>query len=261
MSDEYAACIESSAVEDSFSQIDSLPNHSDSLDSHRGEQGLDQPSKWVALVVQIQARDPRGEEELYRIINTGVRFCLCRQIPHQEVDDKVHNTFMVVLQAIREERLREPGRLMGYIRTVAQRQVAAYIHHAVQTRNLSVSIDSESGFPGIPVHSAIEDRIFGREASELVSNALMRLPEFQREILRRFYLEHQTSNRICAEMGLTETQFRTRKCRAKADFGAFGKKALRKPLRMPVAREETPAPGEQRHKPLIPPMRRGAAAS
>ena len=244
MPDEHVACIESSAVEDSSSQIDSLPNHSDSLDSHRGGQGPDEPSKWVALVARIQAGDPRGEEELYGVINGGVRFSLYRQIPLQEVDDKVHNIFMIVLEAIRERRLREPERLMGFIGTVARRQVAAYIHSAVEIRRICVPIDSEPGFPGIPVDSGIEDGIFGREVSELVSTTLMRLPESEREILRRFYLEHQTLKRICAEMGLTETQFRLLKYRAKANFGAAGRKALRMPLRMPVAREETPASRE-----------------
>ena len=260
MSDEHAECIEFSGVEDSCSQIDSLSNHSDSADSHRGEQGLDEPSTWVALVARIQGGDSRGEEELYGIINTGVRFSLCRQIPPQEIDDRVHNIFVIVLRAIRERRLREPARLLGFIWTVAKRQVAAYIDDAVTIRGIAVSIDSEPDFHRTSFDAGVEDWIFGGELSELVSTALMRLRESDREILRRFYLEHQHPKRICAEMGLTETQFRVRKSRAKANFGAAGRKALRKPLRMPVAREETPIPGERRQRKLIPPVRRAAAA-
>jgi RNA polymerase sigma-70 factor, ECF subfamily len=45
-----------------------------------------------------------------------------------------------------------------------------------------------------------------------------------REVLIRFYLEEQTPERICREMGLTETQFRLIKSRAKARFGELGKR-------------------------------------
>jgi len=56
------------------------------------------------------------------------------------------------------------------------------------------------------------------------------LKDHEREILRRFYLEEQTQEQICAEMGLTETQFRLLKSRAKARFGELGRRRLRHPV-------------------------------
>jgi DNA-directed RNA polymerase specialized sigma24 family protein len=49
------------------------------------------------------------------------------------------------------------------------------------------------------------------------------LPKRDREVLARFYLEEQRPERICREMGLSETQFRLVKSRAKARFGELGK--------------------------------------
>ena len=49
-----------------------------------------------------------------------------------------------------------------------------------------------------------------------------------REILTRSYLLEQSQERICAEMNLTETQFRLRKSRAKARLGEVGKRRLLK---------------------------------
>jgi DNA-directed RNA polymerase specialized sigma24 family protein len=49
------------------------------------------------------------------------------------------------------------------------------------------------------------------------------LPKRDREVLARFYLEEQAHGQICREMGLTETQFRLVKSRAKARFGELGK--------------------------------------
>jgi len=47
-----------------------------------------------------------------------------------------------------------------------------------------------------------------------------------REILTRFYLQEQTQEEICAEMNLSDTQFRLLKSRAKARFGELGRKKL-----------------------------------
>ncbi len=89
---------------------------------------------WVALVESIQRNEQAGMEELYRVFSRGVRFYLCRQLGPQDLDDKVHDTFLIVVQAITRGELREPERLMGFVRTVVRRQVAAQIDRAVQTR-------------------------------------------------------------------------------------------------------------------------------
>ena len=63
-----------------------------------------------------------GLEELYRIFSRGVRYYLHRQLGPQEIDDKVHDTFLIVVQAIQRGELREPQRLMGFVRTVVRRR-------------------------------------------------------------------------------------------------------------------------------------------
>jgi DNA-directed RNA polymerase specialized sigma24 family protein len=41
----------------------------------------------------------------------------------QDLDDRVHDTFLIVVQAISKGDLREPERLMGFVRTVVRRLV------------------------------------------------------------------------------------------------------------------------------------------
>jgi DNA-directed RNA polymerase specialized sigma subunit len=61
---------------------------------------------------------------------------------------------------------------------------------------------------------------------------LREMSDRDRNILTRFYLQEQSQDQICAEMNLTETQFRLLKSRAKARFGELGQKKLQKrPLR------------------------------
>jgi len=58
---------------------------------------------WADLVEKIRRNDPDGLEELYRVFSRGVRFYLCRQLGPQDLDDRVHDTFLIVSQAIQAE--------------------------------------------------------------------------------------------------------------------------------------------------------------
>src|SRR5450759_4117228 len=89
--------------------------------------GATSSTDWVSLVERIRVGSEDGMTELYRLFSKGIRFYLCRQLGPQELDDKVHDTFLIVVQAIRRDELREPERLMGFIRTIVKRQIAAHI--------------------------------------------------------------------------------------------------------------------------------------
>jgi RNA polymerase sigma-70 factor, ECF subfamily len=89
---------------------------------------------WKAVVEQIRAGDPTGEETLYRDLAAGSRQFLQRRLGVQDVDDRVHNVFVIVVQAIRRGELREPERLMAFVRTVLIRQVGLAISTLVHTR-------------------------------------------------------------------------------------------------------------------------------
>ena len=71
-----------------------------------------------------------------------------------------------------------------------------------------------------------EENAMLRQRTELIEKVLSELADRDREVLTRFYLHEQSQEQICAEMGLTETQFRLLKSRAKARFGELGKKKL-----------------------------------
>jgi hypothetical protein len=81
-----------------------------------------QPS-WAPLVERIRAGDRAAMEELYGLFSKGIRFYLCRQLGPQDLDDRLHDVFLTITQAIQSGELREPERLMGYVRTVVRRQV------------------------------------------------------------------------------------------------------------------------------------------
>jgi RNA polymerase sigma-70 factor, ECF subfamily len=179
---------------------------------------------WEILVSQIKAGEDAGMEQLYKIFRRGIRYHLCRQLGPQDLDDRVHDTFLIVVNAIRRGGLHEPERLMGFVRTIVSRQVMVYIEQAVHDRREHRDLETGIAVPDRK-QSALQGMIVQQNA-ELMKSALSALSEKDREILDRFYLKEQSMQQICSEMELTETQFRLTKSRAKAKFGEIGRKKL-----------------------------------
>jgi RNA polymerase sigma factor (sigma-70 family) len=180
------------------------------------------PVDWALLVDRIRANDPTGMEQLYSLFERGIRYYLQRQLGAQELEDKIHDIFVIVVQAIRRGELREPERLMGFVRTIAHRHVAAHINEAVHVRRDKIPVDES-----IPLRDTSltpEDSALNKEKFDLMVRTLRSMPGRDRELLTRFYLQEQTQEQICAEMRLTESQFRLLKSRAKARFGEKGRR-------------------------------------
>ena len=180
--------------------------------------------QFARIAWKIQSDDPEGMEELYRIFSQGFRFRFLRAISYQEVDDKIHEAFLHVVRAIRRGDIREPLRLMGFVKTVINREVAKEIRQAVQARRHYD--DSKAGSFVADVSQNQQQNVIDRENAKLLERTLWELQDREREVLTRFYLLEQTKDRICAEMSLTPTQFRLLKSKSKAKFGVLGKKRL-----------------------------------
>jgi len=196
---------------------------------------------WPELVARIRAGDQPAMEELYALFSRGIRFYLCRQLGPQELDDKVHDTFLIVVQAIRSGELREPERLMGFVRTVVRRQVVAHIDSAIHSRREQTGLQSGLGISD--GRSNPEEDAIAQQRLEIMERVLRSVSRRDREILTRFYLLGQSQEQICQEMNLTETQFRLLKSRAKARFGQLGKRKLKR----------RPIPQQLRSPPQLPP--------
>jgi RNA polymerase sigma factor (sigma-70 family) len=179
---------------------------------------------WAPLVERVRAGDQAALEELYGLFSKGIRFYLCRQLGPQDLDDRVHDVFLTITQSIQSGELREPERLMGYVRTVVRRQVAARIDANVNARRRQTSLED-----GIVLRDQSPDPerlAIQQENTQVALRILNSIAKRDREVLVRFYLNEQPAEQICREMDLTETQFRLIKSRAKARFGELGRARL-----------------------------------
>src|ERR1700689_1708228 len=178
----------------------------------------------LKLVDRIHSRETDGMAELYQMFSNSIRFYLCQQLGPQEMNDKVHDTFVIVVEAIQLGELRDASRLMGFIRTIARRQVSLHIDNVVQTRRRQMELDATVRLADLRRNP--EERAIFRQRSELLVRVLGELSNLDRRILTRYYLLEESPAEICSEMALTETQFRLLKSRAKARLGELGKKKL-----------------------------------
>jgi RNA polymerase sigma-70 factor (ECF subfamily) len=183
--------------------------------------------RWAGLVRRIQARESRAEEELYQVFSRGIRFQLCRRLGSQDIEDRLHDIFMIITESIRNGDLREPERLMGYVRTIVRRQVAEHIDGVVVSRRRKRSLDL--GPPLRDQRPSPERRLIEKQTITVALEVLNCLSFRDREVLVRFYLREQNPSQICRDMSLTETQFRLLKSRAKARFGKLGRLRFARP--------------------------------
>ena len=178
---------------------------------------------WGRLVERIRVGDQDAMADLYAVFAKGIRYFLLRNLGPDDLDDKVHDCFVAVTQAIQNGDLREPERLMGYVRTIVKRKVAASIEVAVQQRRSRVEFE-ETLFSVSDWRDNPEAAVVARQRIELARKVLSGVSRRDREILNRFYVLEQPQEQICTEMGLSYNQFRLLKSRAKARFGELGKR-------------------------------------
>lgn len=193
-------------------------------------------SEWARVVDGIRDGNEGAEQGLYTAVSTCARLRLFHHVDPQVVDDHVQEILMIVVTAIRSGELRDPARLMGFVRTVTRRQVAAHIRGSIHRRRRLVRVDAT--IVAAPSEQSPEARMAMQQKIDAACMVLGKLCARDREILLRFYYHEQDSGQICNEMGLTGTQFRLYKSRALAkccdlaDRGVHSTPYSTKPLRI-----------------------------
>jgi RNA polymerase sigma-70 factor (ECF subfamily) len=185
-----------------------------------------QQVNWTGLVQRIQINDQQALEELYTLFSRGIKFLIVRQLGRQDIDDRVHDTFVIVVQAIQRGDLRDPERLMGFVRTIVRRQIASFIEKNYTRRRDELDIDGTIKIAD--GQSSPEEVAIQTQNAQIMDEILQDCSRRDREILTRFYLLEQPQEQICAEMDLNETQFRLLKSRAKQRFSDEGRRRMAK---------------------------------
>ena len=131
-----------------------------------------------------------------------------------DVDDRLHDLFVILVETIRRGEVREPERFMGFVRTVLNRQLGLAISDLVRNRETLVPSTNAAEIRGAGPDP--EEQAAWNQKLGLMKKVLRDLNARETEILTRSYIRQQAPDQIAGEMGLTTAQVYLVKSRAKA---------------------------------------------
>lgn len=188
-------------------------------------------SNWAPLLERVQQGDNRALEEFYREWFPRLYYYFGNRVGWDSASDYAQEVFLDALARIQQGAIADLSCFPGYIFTVAARRVCRHIRHHGREKSLE-------RIPPSSVRSADrgpDAQVYDQQQVEILQRALARLSPRQREILTRFYLYEQSPEQIQREMGLSKTQYRLLKSRAKTQLGLFGQRES-KPKLLVMAR-------------------------
>jgi len=179
--------------------------------SSNNMQNDDSAERSCDIVQAIQSGRHEAFEELYKSFG-WLKSYFARWLGSQEASDFYHDLILAVLKAIRAGALREPERLPGFIKGTAHNLTNTQLRRA-KLRRWTVLPAEHSAYL---TRATQDDDAIQREKQRDARSALRGLPARERELLIRFYIDEDDRATICSDLGLSETQFRLLKSRAKA---------------------------------------------
>lgn len=174
---------------------------------------------YADVVNNVRDDRPEGLQQLYALFKV-LSGSLRKQMGFVEFEDRLHDVYLMVIEAIRDGRLREPEALSSYIHGVARLSTCSKVGVRARHRRLSGSL--EHWVKNNHGKSTPEEQLAKKQRLAIMRDLLRSLTERDREIITRFYLHEQPKHQICLEMDLTDTQFRLAKSRAKQKLGRMG---------------------------------------
>ena len=147
-----------------------------------------------------------------------------RRLETEDVDDRLHDLFVILVEAIRRGEVREPERFMGFVRTVLNRQLNLAISDRVRNREAAAASATSTEIRGSGPNP--EEQAAWTEKLELMRKVLQDLSPRENEILTRSYIRQQAAGQIAAEMGLSTAQVYLVKSRAKARFAELAQRRM-----------------------------------
>lgn len=160
----------------------------------------------------MQAVQDGSEELLYTTFEPGLRWLAVRRgARSDDVDDIVQEALLVTIVAIRQNALKSPAAVLGYLRTIVIRRTVGTFRRNDPSQNVSIN-----DLNPVSLSADSERNLLRKERIQTTVSAMNELQPKEREILLRFYSHEQSEQQICEEMTLTRTQFRLLKWRSKA---------------------------------------------
>jgi RNA polymerase sigma-70 factor (ECF subfamily) len=164
------------------------------------------------LATAVAAGDRTADAFLYERYSDRIFYlALSERCSREDAEDVRAETFLRVIQALRDGKLRKPGSISSFIVGIALNVIR---EHNRQRVGESLT-DTENE---IPDHGSPETTMVEREEGRLILAAAAQLKERDREFLRMYYYEELSKEEIAQSLGIKEERLRLIKSRALKRF-------------------------------------------
>ncbi|MBZ5578983.1 MAG: sigma-70 family RNA polymerase sigma factor [Acidobacteriia bacterium] len=162
-------------------------------------------------------RDPDAENLLVSTFHRALQLKLRRRLRSPElVQDASQETFLRVLSYFRSGKtLENPASLPGFMHSVCHNISLEFIRQATRYSQIP-----ENAPETADAAASAEVLMLSQETQTAVRQALDGLPQKDRELLRRVFLEEEDKDRVCQEFQVDRTYLRVLLHRARLRFKA-----------------------------------------
>lgn len=171
------------------------------------------------LVRKIGNGESEAEEILYERFSSRVYFLALSELHSKDdAEDVRAETFLRVIQALRENKLRKADSLPSYIVGFALNVIRENIRHKYRTDSLE---DHEYD---IASDGSLEDAFLNADVSKALEEAAKKLKPREQQFLRMYYYEELSKEEIARKLGIKEDRLRLIKSRTLQSFREIYKK-------------------------------------
>jgi RNA polymerase sigma-70 factor, ECF subfamily len=165
------------------------------------------------LVSNVEQGDKLAEGALYEKYSSRVYFLALGELHSREdAEDVRAETFLRVLQALRQGQLRKPDSLPSYIVGIALNVIREFTRKKSATEPLDGRDLEAAG------ERSAESAFLDQETRLAIADVAKRLKPRDREFLRMFYYEELPREEIARVLGVSEERVRLIKSRALKRF-------------------------------------------
>ena len=160
------------------------------------------------LVIQISAgNNPAAEAEFVRRMAPRVRLYGLRHLRAADAaDDLTQHVLLTALQALRENRLREPGKLGSFVLGMCRMTAMDFRRNAQRKDRLNEQFASTLRLPQEP-KGPVLDR-------DQLARCLQGLKERERTVIVMTFYDEQTANDVAGFLGVSDANVRVIRHRA-----------------------------------------------
>jgi RNA polymerase sigma factor (sigma-70 family) len=171
------------------------------------------------LAGRIQQGDQTAESALYEKYAARIYFLALSELhSRDDAEDVRDETFLRVIQALRQGKLRKPESLPSFIIGIALNIIREQNRAGAKAQPLS---DKEFE---LTKGDSLESLLLDRDVRRAIEEAAESLKPRERDFLRMYYYEEMSKEEISRRLGIKEDRLRLIKSRTLKKFGELYKK-------------------------------------